>query len=94
MKMIIGGAYQGKLAYAKKQNPYIHWTDGELCEGDNIFEAEGVFHFEKYIQSMIKKENWSEKEAIVSASKLTKKCPGYCNCDTGDRLWSGSGRRI
>ena len=66
MKMIIGGAYQGKLAYAKKQNPYIHWTDGELCEGDNIFEAEGVFHFEKYIQSMIKKENWSEKEAIVT----------------------------
>lgn len=49
MKMIIGGAYQGKLAYAKKQNPYIHWTDGELCEGDNIFAAEGVFHFEKYI---------------------------------------------
>ena len=75
MKMIIGGAYQGKLAYAKKQNPYIHWTDGELCEGDNIFEAEGVFHFEKYIQSMIKKENWSEKEAIDFASKLTKKCP-------------------
>ena len=34
MKMIIGGAYQGKLAYAKKQNPYIHWTDGELCEGE------------------------------------------------------------
>ena len=67
--------YQGKLAYAKKQNPYIHWTDGELCEGDNIFEAEGVFHFEKYIQSMIKKENWSEKEAIDFASKLTKKCP-------------------
>ena len=32
MKMIIGGAYQGKLAYAKKQNPYIHWTDGELCK--------------------------------------------------------------
>ena len=75
MKMIIGGAYQGKLAYAKKQNPYIHWTDGELCEGDNIFAAEGVFHFEKYIQSMIKKENWSEKEAIDFASKLTKKCP-------------------
>ena len=49
MEMIIGGAYQGKLAYAKKQNPYIHWTDGELCEGDNIFEAEGGFHFEKYI---------------------------------------------
>ena len=75
MTMIIGGAYQGKLAYAKKQNPYIHWTDGELCEGDNIFAAEGVFHFEKYIQSMIKKENWSEKEAIDFASKLTKKCP-------------------
>ena len=83
MKMIIGGAYQGKLAYAKKQNPYIHWTDGELCEGDNIFEAEGVFHFEKYIQSMIKKENWSEKEAIDFASKLTKKCPDIVRELTG-----------
>lgn len=58
--------YQGKLAYAKKQNPYIHWTDGELCEGDNIFEAEGVFHFEKYIQSMIKKKTGRKKKQLIS----------------------------
>ncbi len=61
MKMIIGGAYQGKLAYAKKQNPYIHWTDGELCEGDNIFEAEGVFHFEKIYPEYDKKEKTGRK---------------------------------
>lgn len=93
MKMIIGGAYQGKLAYAKKQNPYIHWTDGELCEGDNIFEAEGVFHFEKYIQSMIKKKTGRKKKQLFRI-ETNKKVSGYCNCDTGDRLWSGSGRRI
>ena len=50
----------------KKQNPYIHWTDGELCEGDNIFEAEGVFHFEKYIQSMIKKKTGRKKKQLIS----------------------------
>ena len=75
MKMIIGGAYQGKFAYAKEQNPHIKWTDGEQCEKDDIFKAEGIVHFEKYIQRMIKKENWSEQEAIDFASKLTKKCP-------------------
>lgn len=75
MKMIIGGAYQGKLAYAKEQNKQIRWTDGEQCEEDEIFEAEGIFHFEKYIQRMIKKEDWSEKEAIDFALKLIKMCP-------------------
>lgn len=76
MKMIIGGAYQGKLAYAKEQNPQVGWLDGELCEKNDIFEAEGIFHFEKYIQRMIKKEDWSEKEAVSFAEKLAR-----CNPD-------------
>ena len=92
MKMIIGGAYQGKLAYAKKQNPYIHWTDGELCEGDNIFEAEGVFHFEKYIQSMIKKENWSEKEARELTGRICTVLAA--NSDQVDRVVCGIGVTI
>ena len=73
--MIIGGAYQGKLAYAKEQNPHVRWTDGKQCKKEAVFEAEGIFHFEKYIQRMIEKEDWSEKEAIDFASELIKKCP-------------------
>ena len=67
MKMIIGGAYQGKLAYAKEQNPQVSWTDGEQCEKDDIFE--------KYIQRMIKKEDWSEQEAVSFAEKLAGSNP-------------------
>ena len=36
--MIIGGAYQGKLAYAKETFPDVRWTDGEQCEGEDISE--------------------------------------------------------
>ena len=75
MKMIIGGAYQGKLAYAKEQNPQVSWTDGEQCEKDDIFEAEGIFQFEKYIQRMIEKEDWSEQEAVSFAEKLAGSNP-------------------
>ena len=63
------------------QKSRTHTYIGRMVVSLGIFSwstlepEEGVFHFEKYIQSMIKKENWSEKEAIDFASKLTKKCP-------------------
>ena len=49
MIMIIGGAYQGKLAYAKETFPDVRWTDGEQCEKEAIFQYRGIFHFHKYI---------------------------------------------
>lgn len=50
MKMIIGGAYQGKSDYAKKKYPEIRWIDGESCTKQELFHAEGIFHFHKYIE--------------------------------------------
>ena len=50
MKMIIGGAYQGKSDYAKKKYPEIHWIDGESCTKQELFQAEGIVHFHKYIE--------------------------------------------
>ena len=29
MEMIIGGAYQGKTVYAKKEYPLLNWADGD-----------------------------------------------------------------
>ena len=51
--MIIGGAYQGKLAYAKKTFPDVYWTDGEQCEKEEVFQCEGIFGFHKYIERML-----------------------------------------
>lgn len=51
--MIIGGAYQGKLAYAKETFPDVYWTDGEQCEKEEIFQCEGIFRFHKYIERML-----------------------------------------
>lgn len=55
MIMVIGGAYQGKFAYAKEmcvKNGFqdVHWIDGENCEMDEIFSCDGINHFHKYIE--------------------------------------------
>lgn len=68
MKLIIGGAFQGKSEYAEKQYPGIRWTDGAECELAEIFSCEGMCHFETYVRRLMLRE-W-EKEAI------DRKCPG------------------
>ena len=57
--MIIGGAYQGKLAYAKETFPDVRWTDGEQCEKEAIFQ--------KYIERLL-----SEGEDISELAKQLK----------------------
>ncbi len=32
MKMVIGGAYQGKTDYAKQAYPNLVWSDGASCD--------------------------------------------------------------
>ena len=54
MIMIIGGAYQGKLAFAKKMYPDITWADGAVCEEEELYSCEGICHFHHYIERMIK----------------------------------------
>lgn len=53
MIMIIGGAHQGKLEYAKKIFPDVNWVDGEQCEKEEIFQCEGIHHFHKYIERLL-----------------------------------------
>lgn len=65
--MIIGGAYQGKLAYAKETFPEVHWINGEQCEKEEIFQCEGVFGFHKYIERML-----AEGEDISELAKQLK----------------------
>lgn len=54
MKMIIGGAFQGKLAYAKNKYPDTAWTDGEQCQFEEIYTCVGINHFHHYIRRALK----------------------------------------
>lgn len=50
MNMVIGGAYQGKQAYAKQCHPEFRWSDGASCDLEEIFSCQGMVHFEEWIK--------------------------------------------
>lgn len=50
MKMIIGGAYQGKLAYAKELYPEVSWADGRECTDEQVAQCGGIHHFHKWVE--------------------------------------------
>lgn len=60
MKLIIGGAYQGKLDYACKmfQIGKEEWCDGACCGREEIFSSRGIYHFHEYVRRCLK-EGWS-----------------------------------
>ena len=65
MEMIIGGAYQGKSSYAKKQFPDVKWKCGAELTEEELLEAEGVLGFHQYIRKCL--------EAGANLSGLTEK---------------------
>lgn len=50
MKFITGGAYQGKLEYAKKLYPDTEWADGAGCSLQELFSCGGVDHFHLFVR--------------------------------------------
>ena len=52
--MIIGGAYQGKTEYAKKEYPDLIWGEGSSLSREELFAAEGVLNFHEFIRREIK----------------------------------------
>lgn len=56
MEMIIGGAYQGKTVYTKKEYPLLNWADGDKVTEEELMRAQGVTDFQKYIRRELEKE--------------------------------------
>jgi adenosylcobinamide kinase/adenosylcobinamide-phosphate guanylyltransferase len=54
MEMIIGGACQGKGAYAKKMYPEVHFLPAADMDREVLMHAEGVFGFHEYIRKEMK----------------------------------------
>lgn len=54
MELIIGGAFQGKTDYAKKEYPSLTWKEaGDMCE-EELLSAEGILNFQEYIKKEIR----------------------------------------
>ena len=66
MKLVIGGAHQGKSDYAKRKYGRMHpdasdgtkenfvWADGESCSFEELYSCDGIEHFELLIKRMLK----------------------------------------
>lgn len=66
MKMIIGGAFQGKTSYAKNRFNGIKWILGEEAELEEILTCEGVIGFHNFIRKeMLAKKDLGELAEIV-----------------------------
>lgn len=54
MILIVGGAYQGKLAFAKELCPEIEWIDGRTCKKEELLSCGGIHHFHAYIERRLR----------------------------------------
>ena len=53
-KLIIGGAFQGKLDYAKKLYPDTEWTDGSACALEEIATCSAMNCFHLFVRRWMK----------------------------------------
>ena len=69
--MIIGGAYQGKAAYAKAQFPDVDWKFGGEITEDEVLKAAGALGFQEYIRKALK----AGEDLTGLAEKLAQQDP-------------------
>ena len=76
MKMIIGGAFQGKQAYAKQRYPDRMWIDGTTCRMEELYVCGGIVHFERYLRRWMEAEEQQENpDSQNFVEKLIQKNP-------------------
>ena len=75
MKLIVGGAFQGKYRYARKTLGIQEgWLDGSTCSWDEIFECRGILRFHDYV----KRRMQAGKSVDGLAEELIEKNPDIC----------------
>lgn len=76
MRLIIGGAFQGKLEYAQKTYRITEgWIDGRSCEPGAIGSCRGIHHFHEYIKRMLEAgaDSAADRETVCfKAGDLTR----------------------
>ena len=61
MIMIIGGAWQGKTAFAETLTGISQeqWTDGRSCGENEIYSCKGIRNFHEYVRNALR-EKWEK----------------------------------
>lgn len=66
MRIITGGAFQGKRAFAEKLYPGVEWTDGGRCALDEIRTCRAVYGFHEFVKRWIKPgKSWEELASLM-----------------------------
>lgn len=74
MILVTGGAYQGKLNYAKSLAPETDWADGRICTEQELLYSGGIHHFHSYIENRMK-EGRTQEELLHLADTLCRENP-------------------
>lgn len=103
MKLVIGGAYQGKRAYASGQYHISEecWIDGNVCSGEELLCAAAVYDFHIFIRRKMKEE----QDVLQFAQDLCEKNPkivvvsdevgyGIVPMEAGERAWREACGRV
>lgn len=82
MKLVTGGAFQGKWNYARERyQVFDGWIDGKSCELEEIGTCRGIFHFHEYVRRMVEQKYRNEREAAAAGQK---NCAGAENPGNGE----------
>ena len=66
MRIITGGAFQGKRAFAEKLYPSVEWTDGGRCALDEIRTCRAVYGFHEFVKRWLEQgKNWEELASLM-----------------------------
>ena len=53
MILVIGGAFQGKQAFARQLCGTEGWADGRICKEEEIDSCRGMLYFHEYIRNRL-----------------------------------------
>ena len=66
MRIITGGAFQGKRAFAEKLYPGVEWTDGGRCALDEIRTCRAVYGFHEFVKRWLEQgKSWEELASLI-----------------------------
>ena len=66
VRIITGGAFQGKLSFAKSLYPDVEWTDGSRCATNEIRTCRAVYSFHKFVKRWLRQgRGWEELASLI-----------------------------
>ena len=88
MKFITGGAYQGKVEYAKKLYPDAEWADGAGCSLEELLSCGAVDHFHLFVRRWLQAGKTQKELTKAILAELAK------YADEVHRVTCGAGVRL